>query len=404
MTQNLDSLIADGALREKTLFLFGHCNATEELAELLFYKGYRVEAILDNSLTKQGMSVKDIRIVSPESVNWEAYQDNAAVLIVTRFYEAMSRQLKNLGFPGKTWKLVDYNTFSEYSLSGETIMRKKRRLEYGQEVLQGIKRKYPGYFRVFCPFPALGDIYFTAGFLPRFLKERGEERCVICVPTRVCEKVVSLFGDYPAEVLPQKELDAAIQAVIYTQDTHSFIAHQDRPYVVQLSKALYAKKIPLEEIYARGVFGFKGECALAVPTKWKDYSYLGDIHPGRAAVLSPYAKSVVALPGETWRDLAADLLRKGFQVFTNVFGDEKPIEGTVPISPEINEMKSVVERAGLFIGIRSGLCDILRTAGCRKVALYPDYFYCDTKWKAIEMYSIDGFENIAVGDGFSWRP
>lgn len=74
----------------------------------------------------------------------------------------------------------------------------------------------------------------------------------------------------------------------------------------------------------------------------------------------------------------------------------------LPISPAIREMKSVAERAGTFIGIRSGICDIIRTARCRKIALYPDYHYCGTQWKAIDMYAIDGFENIAVGEDFVW--
>ena len=69
----------------------------------------------------------------------------------------------------------------------------------------------------------------------------------------------------------------------------------------------------------------------------------------------------------------------------------------------ISEMKSVVERAGTFIGIRSGICDVIRTADCRKIALYPDYNYCDTQWKAIDIYAIDSFENIVVKDDFVWK-
>ena len=83
-------------------------------------------------------------------------------------------------------------------------------------------------------------------------------------------------------------------------------------------------------------------------------------------------------------------------------GDEKPLNETAPISPDILEMKSAVEKADVFIGIRSGLCDIIRTANTQKIALYPDYYYCDTQWKAIEMYSIDGFKNIEVNKGFQW--
>lgn len=46
--------------------------------------------------------------------------------------------------------------------------------------------------------------------------------------------------------------------------------------------------------------------------------------------------------------------------YTNMVGDEKPLPGTESISPTILETRSVVVRAGTFIGIRSGLRDILR--------------------------------------------
>ena len=66
-------------------------------------------------------------------------------------------------------------------------------------------------------------------------------------------------------------------------------------------------------------------------------------------------------------------------------------------------MCSVVERAGTFIGIRSGLCDILREAKAEKIALYPDYNYCDTKWKAIDMYHIDQFDhNLLATEEIEW--
>ncbi|WP_289301274.1 hypothetical protein [Sporofaciens musculi] len=63
----------------------------------------------------------------------------------------------------------------------------------------------------------------------------------------------------------------------------------------------------------------------------------------------------------------------------------------------------MVERAGTFIGIRSGMCDVIRTVKCRKIVLYPDYNYCDTKWKGIDIYKISEFENIFIKSDFVWK-
>lgn len=402
MIENCEELIRIGVLPHKKIFLFGHCNATEELADLLERKGYTVTAILDNNPVKYGRQYHEIPIIPPDSVLREKVEE-VVVCIVTRFYEAMCAQLRELGFFGEVRKLVDYNTYAEYSLSDETIERKRARVEYGKSVIEELQKRYPAHFRIFCPFLALGDVYFCMSYLPEFLKLRGREKYVVCVAGNACAKVVRLFDECPVEVMQQRELDAAIQAELYLQDEDAFIAHQDRPYVVNLHKALYNKKISLERIYCCGVFGLSRETKPTAPKWWKQYGNLHTIPENRAVILSPYAKSVTALPSEVWEEIITFYRRQGYQLFTNVAGTEKPLEGTLPVSPEISEMKSAVERAGIFIGIRSGLCDVIRTADCRKIALYPDYNYSDTRWKAIDIYAIDTFENIVVKDGFKWK-
>lgn len=392
----------EGLLQNKSIYLFGHCNATEQLADKLLEKGYEIAAILDNSEVKQGLEYRGIKIQSPSIIR-AVQDDDAVVLIVTRFYEEMKAQLRELGFQGEVVKLLDYNTYAEYSLSEDTIERKRARVNHGIEVIQSVEERHPDCFRIFCPLVALGDVYFCMSYLPYFMQKRGVEKCVVCVASNGCAKVVSLFGQEHIQVLNQYDLDAAIQASLYTRDANAYIAHQDRPYVVNLHKALYVKRIPLEQMYACGVFGLPVGCKPYEPQNWKEYEGLEEIIPNKTVILSPYAKSVTMLPDKVWTDIVEDYSDRGYLIYTNVAGDEQPLRGTRTISPDISQMKSVVERAGTFIGIRSGLCDVIRTAECKKIALYPDYYYCDTKWKAIDMYSIEGFENIVVEEDFQWK-
>lgn len=166
---------------------------------------------------------------------------------------------------------------------------------------------------------------------------------------------------------------------------------------------MYTKCIPLERIYCCGVFGLPKETKASLPIRLHRYADLEQIKEGRAVIFSPYAKSVTELPDALWEEIVDSYLSSGYQCFTNVAVAERPLANTMPISPSISEIQSVAERAGTFIGIRSGICDVLKEAKCRKVALYPDYNYCDTKWKAIDMYALEGWENIVVGDGFRWK-
>lgn len=130
-------------------------------------------------------------------------------------------------------------------------------MEHGRRIVEELERKYPRHFRVFCPFSALGDVYFCMSYLPYFLKRRRKKEYIVCVAGAACAKAVSLFDDCPVEVMQQKELDATIQAELYTQDENAFIAHQDRPYVVHLSRALYRKKYHWKRSTAAGYLGFR---------------------------------------------------------------------------------------------------------------------------------------------------
>jgi len=317
----------------------------------------------------------------------------------------MLKQLRELGYEGPVRKLIDYNTYAEYSLSEDTIARMTAREKHGEELLNSLSAKYPGHFKTFCPFNALGDIYFMMSYWGAFAKSRNIGYAVFCVPNPVLADVIHMFGDYHVEVYEQKELDAMIQAALYTHDDDSFIAHQDRPYVVNLSKALYIKKIPLEQIYCCGVYGLSKDTVAAKPSANRMvYKDIESIPEGKSVIFSPYAKSVTALDPKVWESAVSYYNGMGYKCYTNVVGDEKPLEGTECISPSLLELKSVIERAGTFVGIRSGLCDVIREAKAKKIALYPDYNYCDTKWKAIEMYWIDQFEhNLLATEEIKWE-
>lgn len=406
MVENVNRIDEEMDLASKKIFLFGHCNATLELVDLLASKGLKTAAILDNSKVKQGQKYRGAVVVEPKQILEMAgkpSEEEPIVLVTSRFYAAMLQQLREFGYDGLVRKVIDYNSYAEYSLSPETIARKQQRLERGMALLRQMQEKHPNFFKILCPFSALGDIYFTMSYLPHFMKKRGIGKCVVGVIGNACGQVVRLFGHYSVEVLAQRDMDEMIQAALYTQDENMFIPHQDRPYVVNLSKALYVKRIPLETIYCCGVFGLPADTKPCLPAFFRLYDKLEEIPGGRAVILSPYAKSVTVLKAEIWEQIIRDYQAMGYVCYTNVAGNEEPLPDTIPISPEISQMRSVIERAGTFIGIRSGLCDVIREASCRKIALYPDYYYCNTKWKAIDMYWLEGWENIVVEEDFSWN-
>ncbi len=402
MVSALRKLKSEGVLQNKSIYIFGHCSASEVLADYLISNGYVITAILDNNPMKHKLKCFGIKVCAPAEILKEKVQDSI-VLVVARAYATMAKQLNHLGYKGEVRKIIDYNSFAEYSLSDDTAKRMQKRLESGIRQLETLNNQYNDTFKIFCPFSALGDVYIAMSYLPYLLKKRQKTKCRIFVVSNATAQVVKLFGDYDVDVLLQQNMDEILQAVIYTHDINSYIAHQDRPYIIDLHKVMYYKFIPFNNIYCCGVFGLPKETVPVEASVFKEYNNLNEIPKNKSVIISPYAKSVTALPEMLWRQIVESYTKKGYKCFTNVVGDELPLEGTIPISPKISEMKSVVEQGGVFIGIRSGLCDVIRTVNARKIALYPEYNFCDTKWKAIDVYWLKGWDNIEVKGDFEWK-
>ncbi len=223
MIEGLDRLYRNGGQRGAVL-LFAHCNATLELADELMRRGIVPSAILDNNPDKHRLSYSGIPVCPPE----EALRYSpSVVLIVSRFYEQMAGQLRSLGYQGEIEKLVDYNPYVEYSLSPDTLIRKGERVKRGVAGLWERKRRHAGDYLVFCPFPALGDVYLCMSYLKHYLMTISRMTCTVFVVGNGCAEVAGLFGYAAVEKLRQDEMDDIVQGVIYTDDPECYIAHQD---------------------------------------------------------------------------------------------------------------------------------------------------------------------------------
>jgi hypothetical protein len=108
---------------------------------------------------------------------------------------------------------------------------------------------------------------------------------------------------------------------------------------------------------------------------------------------------MVKLPSAFWENVAKDHLRRDYGAYTNTTGSEPPIRGTRPLAIPISQMLSAAEYAGTFIGIRSGLCDVLYTANCRKTVVFPDCFYSTTAYKVADFFALPGWERIVYEAG-----
>ncbi|MDR2572644.1 MAG: hypothetical protein LBD23_20450 [Oscillospiraceae bacterium] len=395
MQHVIDKHINNRSFNARAVFLFGHCNTTEEMADYLISRDIKPHAILDNNNAKQGLTYCKIPIISPKKI-YNYTIENSIVFIASRFFAEMSAQLRQLGYSGKIVQVVDYNSFTEYSLTDDAINRRTERVQRGEEALRQIRAKYPAQHLIICPNNALGDVYWAMAFLPTYIKRQGINDVSVVVTGNGCSQVAALFGIKNIIILDYNEMDEFVQAVIFINEDNCIIAHHDRPYTDNIILWLDKHFLSFIDYYKYAVYGLEKNATFTAPNNLEPFINHEQIPKGNAIILSPYSNSVVELPIAYWEELVIKYTKKGFYVYTNVANSEKPIDGTYPLEISITQIQSAVEYAGTFIGIRNGLCDVLYTARCRKIVVFPDCYYSTTPHKIADFFALPGWESVVI--------
>lgn len=379
----------------KSIFLFGHCNAAEELADYLLSINIEPLCFLDNSLDKQGGNYKGIPINEPNFIN--SYSDNnSIVLIANRYYAPMRQQLLEMGYNGEIVETVEYSSFQEFSTSDYTFNKKVNRVQNGHEHFEKIRQSWKEEYLIVCPYKALGDVYWAMTYLDAYLEQNNIKSYAVIVVGNPCREVVKLFGIEKIAVFDQKTMDSIIQYLVFTHDKNSIIAQHDHLYTDTSFKILSHQFIHFSNYFRDVVFGLPETAEETIPNFAAELSCKLNMPKGRSVILAPYANSIVEAPMVFWEELAENYAKDGYTVYTNIIPSQEPVKCTIPLILPISEIIPAVEWAGTFISIRSGLCDVVHRANCEKILVFPDCYFSTTKHKICDFFSLKGWKTILL--------
>lgn len=381
----------------KSVLLFGHCNATEELADYLLEHGVEPVCFLDNSKEKQGGSYENIPIESPEHIQVYTAEDSI-VLIASRYFSPMCAQIRRLGYVGDVVETVEYSFFQAFSEDEDTFLQKKERLLLGYQQLQVLREQWGSEHLVLCPHRALGDVYWAMSYLTPYLKRINKEECAVIVVGNPCREVVKLFGEEKIAVYDQKTMDALVQAVLFVQDENAIVAHHNHGYADPSFHILSGKFIHFSDFYRDVIFELPEHTKHCPPTHLTPFSNGEKMKKGKTVILAPYANSVVEAPLSFWENLSLEYQAKGFDVCTNLISGQAPVKGTLPLELTLGEMCQAVEWAGHFVSLRSGLCDVVHSAKAEKTVVFPDCYFSGTPHKIWEFFSLEGWKTVVLED------
>ena len=228
-----------------------------------------------------------------------------------------------------------------------------------------------------------GDYYICGMYLPAYLKQQEISDYVFLVKNAGSERMVTeLFDAYQGHVVSIPSVDALSRFSEFMRqkeplcrsfeksDHLSFIGEQLKGY----------RGLSLMDFYLWYGFEFQNVPARAEPRFSQDSERIRDemdksgLLRGKTFLLSPYStcSKDYLPPKEVWERIARHLKWQGYTVATNCFGKEAPVKGTSPMSIPYQDLVPFLNEAGGFIGVRSGLCDIISQSTCKKIIIYPE--------------------------------
>mgnify|MGYP004519286323 CR=1 FL=1 len=373
----------------KNIYLFP---ADKYTSEIIYYlkkkKNIEIKGILEWRKELIGNTLQGVSICSVEDCLIPFYPKNQIVIGVNETNEMLLRKLDFIEcWRGRNCFILSHNFKRGKANIQQRIINKLKtkaiiQLGYRSISILAIERylkknfgEYKGFIYLF-PHKSLGDISILGKYLqqktPKF-----KEQFKLVVVGKTCEKIALKAGFDSVIAVSQELMDALLRfkLVMGNKCPTVQILHYDFLGVGDCGAILDENRFSFMQCYENLVFNDplrldankskSQEKAMIELTKF-------NIDPGRSVILAPECKSIPDISPVFWEQLALELKQAGLTVFTNCSSKEDyVIYGTEPLIAPIEIINEIVEECGFFVGIRSGLCDVISECNAYKVIIYP---------------------------------
>jgi len=264
----------------------------------------------------------------------------------------------------------------------------------------------------FCATLGTGDYYFSGMYLKAWLKKNNITNCVFNVLTPKHLSITKLF-DYMSlytcyigddTYLNKFKFFMGKTAVDYHYFLHVGSRAGDRGFLEMQPNPSYLlgyKGFSLMDCYLCLGFELPDNTRTEAAKFSDDIDELDEIISsvkairGKTVLISPYAASYIDFPSCFWNRIVLSLKQRGYRVLTNVGQNEEPLWGTIPLYLPYKLSVPFLDFAGNFIGVRSGLCDIISTSVCKKVVIHPYHAF---NWQNGTSFGFTSLNGMGICD------
>ena len=394
--RNLQKLEREGRLEGRKVILFGLSDYSEILYRMLENCGRKVFAVIDNNLARHNTKMEKARVYHTSRF-FEKYDDDYIFLIMSGYYDEMKIQLEEQGYIEKIhiFKVAEVDRSDLWHAFNDTRLEmhlsdviegrklyKKLVAEYGENIRIILRATH-----------SMGDVYLMSFYIKEYLKLY--DNCLFIFGNETVAELAKALGFGKVLCLPREHVWALVNfaKVCGLNKLNVEITSMVHFRIFQ-EMLIYNGKTDLAKYY-RDLFELPGytkaDIQMIQPQENVDnYFEKYGLKKGKTVILAPNARALPLLEDKFWKLLADRLIQGGYSVCTNVGAvDGEAVQGTVPVFVHIKDMQQFAEKAGIFISLRSGLCDVVGNVNCKKMILYNFGFYsAESAKKLKELYDM----------------
>lgn len=258
-----------------------------------------------------------------------------------------------------------------------------------------------------------GDYYICCSLLPEWLKREGISQFRFMAPKGSEQKILDLYPctrgqsvNLPDDITTFFHILRFATFLEY-KGCHVYNFQQQQNFAFLGPRNLTAwdlegfRGLTMADFYRYGGFLFSESVQRQNPEfDWDEAKLQAlfsdhSLKPGKTVLLSPHSTGLEAFrpPQSFWEEIANCLKTEGYTVCTNCAGDEAPVAGTQAVFVPYSMVVPFLEKAGAFIGLRSGLCDIISTAHCKKIIIH---LYQAKWWPDGNSIAYTGLNNMGL--------
>jgi len=392
LRKKLTKVINKGTLEKKRIVLFGAAIASKEIKNYLADYGYSPFAVVDNDPRKIGKECLGLTICKPEKLLLPF--DNSYIILMysERFYREIFFQLDGMNYKkNKQVFSLNFDMDDSLKIFSYYTLCKIRAMYYH---LRLTKKNCATFV---APYTGIGDIYLTGLFFKKYLKRNNINEYIFIVVNGACKKVAEMFGIENIIVLDSKIAEDLTQLNKSLRIQEKVITLNDGWASDPVQWIRGYKGLDFAKMFRYFVFGFDDSVQYELPPRKNWQNEIDELFKkhnllkGKTIILSPYSNTLFELPTDFWESIVEHCKQRGYTICTNcATKGEKPVKGTEAVFFPLGMAIDFVEAAGSFIGIRSGLCDVISSAKAKKIILYEKdgFFYKSSPYEYFSLKSM----------------